>query len=122
MVLGGGQPTVAARPVAPISGHALDAPALTPPDGGEALDLCATARSSARRQGASSADHYNGWRPHRRLDLAPPNGRTAAVTWTGTQPITVNRRDRLGGLLHEYDAFIFSLVRTCVFSKISPLD
>jgi hypothetical protein len=25
-------------------------------------------------------DHYNGWRPHRRLDLAPPNGRTAAAT------------------------------------------
>ncbi len=48
-------------------------------------------------------DHYNGWRPHRSLDLAPPNGRPSAATWTGTQPITLNRRDRLGGLLHEYD-------------------
>ena len=56
MVLGGGQPTVAARPVVPISGHALDAPALAPLDGGEALDLCTTAWSSADRQGVSSAD------------------------------------------------------------------
>lgn len=47
-------------------------------------------------------DHYNGWRPHRALDLAPPNGRPPA-RWTGTQPITLNRRDRLGGLLHEYE-------------------
>ena len=48
-------------------------------------------------------DHYNGWRPHRSLDLAPPNGRTSAAAWTGTQPITLKRRDRLGGLLREYE-------------------
>jgi transposase InsO family protein len=48
-------------------------------------------------------DHYNAWRPHRSLDLAPPNGRTSAATGTGTQPITLKRRDRLGGLLHEYE-------------------
>src|SRR5262245_18656715 len=48
-------------------------------------------------------DHYNGWRPHRSLDLAPPNGRVFATTWAGTQPITLKRRDRLGGLLHEYE-------------------
>jgi putative transposase len=48
-------------------------------------------------------DHYNGWRPHRSLGLVPPNGRTLAATWTGTQPITLKRRDRLGGLLHEYE-------------------
>src|SRR5262249_38740589 len=48
-------------------------------------------------------DHYNGWRPHRSLDLAPPNGRTSVATSPGTQPIRVTRRDRLGGLLHEYD-------------------
>ena len=47
-------------------------------------------------------NHYNSWRPHRSLDLAPPNGRRLAATWTGTQPIVVKRRDRLGGLLHEY--------------------
>ena len=47
-------------------------------------------------------DHYTSWRPHRSLDLAPPSGRLPA-TWTGTQPITLNRRDRLGGLVHEYE-------------------
>jgi hypothetical protein len=48
-------------------------------------------------------DHYNGWRPHRSLNLAPPKGRTSAATWTGTQPIILKRRDRLGGLLHGYE-------------------
>jgi len=48
-------------------------------------------------------DHYNGWRPHRSLGLAPPNGRVPTTTWTGTPPTTVKRRDRLGGLLHEYE-------------------
>src|SRR5262245_12051927 len=47
--------------------------------------------------------HYNGWRPHRSLDLAPPNGRTSTATWPDTEPITLKRRDRLGGLLHEYE-------------------
>ena len=47
-------------------------------------------------------DRYNGWRPHRSLDLGPPNGRRPSM-WTETQPLTVNRRDRLGGLLHEYE-------------------
>src|ERR671936_3026699 len=41
-----------------------------------------------------SIDRYNAWRPHRSLDLAPPNGRTSAATGTGTQPITLKRRDR----------------------------
>ena len=48
-------------------------------------------------------DHDNGWRLHRNLALAPPNGRTSMATWTETQPITLKRRDRLGGLLHEYE-------------------
>ena len=47
-------------------------------------------------------DHYDNWRPHWSLGLAPPNGRTSATTWASTQPIDVKRRDRLGGLLHEY--------------------
>src|SRR5262245_36612676 len=41
------------------------------------------------------------WRPHRSLYSTPPNGRTPAATWTRMQPITLTRRDRLGGLLHE---------------------
>ena len=48
-------------------------------------------------------DHYNAWRLHRSLGLAPPNGRTSAATWTGTRPIMLKRRDRFGGLLHEYE-------------------
>jgi putative transposase len=46
------------------------------------------------------ADHYNGHRPHRALGQAPPLG-------YGEPPIIpaagrVVRRDRLGGLIHEY--------------------
>jgi len=48
-------------------------------------------------------DHYNGWRPHGSLDLAPPNGRPAAATRAPTQLLAVTRRDRLGGLIHEYE-------------------
>ena len=48
-------------------------------------------------------DHYNGHRPHRSLDLAPPNGRPATEKWTGSQTLAIRRRDRLGGLLHEYE-------------------
>ncbi|PYR11753.1 MAG: integrase, partial [Acidobacteria bacterium] len=48
-------------------------------------------------------DHYNGYRPHRSLDLAPPNGRPAIENWAGTRPMAVKRRDHLGGLLHEYE-------------------
>jgi putative transposase len=48
-------------------------------------------------------DHYNGFRPHRSLGLTPPHGRTPIENWEGMQPITVTRRDRLGGLLREYE-------------------
>ena len=46
------------------------------------------------------ADHYNTHRPHRTLHQNPPAGRAnppAAVT-----NMRVIRRDRLGGLIHEY--------------------
>ena len=45
-------------------------------------------------------DHYNRERPHRGLDLRPPNG------WPPTPAeasSVIGRRDRLGRLLHEYD-------------------
>jgi putative transposase len=48
-------------------------------------------------------DHYNGHRPHRSLDLAPPNGRPATEKWTGAQALAIRRRDRLGGLVQEYE-------------------
>jgi len=49
---------------------------------------------------AEYADHYKVHRPHRALDQATPLGSvdSAAVRSTGR----VVRRDRLGGLLHEY--------------------
>jgi transposase InsO family protein len=48
-------------------------------------------------------DHYNNCRPHRSLGLVPPNGRPGVKRETIDQPIKVRRRDRLGGLLHEYE-------------------
>jgi putative transposase len=45
-------------------------------------------------------DHYNGYRPHRALRLRPPTPKSLAVAeWSGGQ---VQRRDRLGGVIHEY--------------------
>jgi putative transposase len=43
--------------------------------------------------------HYNSERPHRALDLRSPQARNAAEL-TACHPIY--RRDRLGGLIHEY--------------------
>jgi putative transposase len=42
--------------------------------------------------------HYNATRPHRALDLHPPLGRPQPVQPSGA----IVRRDRLGGLIHEY--------------------
>jgi putative transposase len=49
---------------------------------------------------AEYVDHYNRHRPHRALGQTPPlgAGRSAVVVPAGT----VARRDRLGGLIHEY--------------------
>jgi putative transposase len=44
-------------------------------------------------------EHYNTHRPHRSLDQHPPAGRTPPPSGATIQPL---RRDRLGGLLHEY--------------------
>ncbi len=46
------------------------------------------------------ADHYNGHRPHRTLRQNPPAGRQS-LSAAGAS-IRVPRRDRLGGLIHEY--------------------
>ncbi len=48
-------------------------------------------------------DHYNRQRPHRALDLRPPvpEQRTLQLA-SSTRPGDVTRRDRLGGLIHEY--------------------
>jgi putative transposase len=46
------------------------------------------------------ADHYNGHRPHRALHQKPPAGRQDPPA--AGSGIRVLRRDRLGGLIHEY--------------------
>ena len=43
-------------------------------------------------------DHYNNERPHRGLQLHPPNGQLCGVGAVGA----INSRARLGGLIHEY--------------------
>jgi len=45
-------------------------------------------------------DHYNTHRPHRTLSQQPPDGR-AHLAPPGDN-MRVRRRDRLGGLIHEY--------------------
>jgi putative transposase len=44
--------------------------------------------------------HYNGHRPRRSLGQAPPLGTVASPAPAGI--VGVARRDRLGGLIHEY--------------------
>jgi putative transposase len=45
-------------------------------------------------------DHYNARRPHRSLDLTPPEGIGRERPVASSHD--VKRRDRLGGLIHEY--------------------
>jgi transposase InsO family protein len=46
--------------------------------------------------------HYNEHRPHRALSLAPPEPRPPSVA-SKAREVRVHRRDRLGGVIHEYD-------------------
>jgi transposase InsO family protein len=46
-------------------------------------------------------EHYNGHRPHRALGLTPPRLARPAVA-TACGETRVQRRDRLGGVIHEY--------------------
>jgi putative transposase len=45
--------------------------------------------------------HYNAERPHRALALVPPEAENAAARPVNAE---VERRDLLGGLIHEYRA------------------
>jgi putative transposase len=49
--------------------------------------------------------HYNRQRPHRALDLRPPDSsaRSAAGEDSRLRALQINRRDLLGGLIHEYE-------------------
>ena len=49
--------------------------------------------------------HYNCGRPHRALDLQPPEPTATVAAARGDPPAsltTLRRRDLLGGLIHEY--------------------
>jgi transposase InsO family protein len=47
-------------------------------------------------------DHYNTHRPHRSLQLTPPAASGREPRAIGSASAVVKRRDRLGGLVHEY--------------------
>jgi putative transposase len=47
--------------------------------------------------------HYNAHRPHRSLGLRAPETAPTPLPATRASPRDVRRRDRLGGLLHEYE-------------------
>jgi putative transposase len=47
-------------------------------------------------------NHYNGHRPHRALELSPPEPRHPPPTRTSPPAAAIRRHDRLGGLIHEY--------------------
>jgi transposase InsO family protein len=48
-------------------------------------------------------DHYNRHRPHRALNLSPPDPQRPTLRLvTSAEPDSIERRDRLGGLIHEY--------------------
>ena len=48
------------------------------------------------------ADHYNTHRPHRALGLTPPIPGARLHLVASNPPEQLHRRDRLGGLIHEY--------------------
>lgn len=47
-------------------------------------------------------DHYNSHRPHRALNLAPPDPPARKLRLARPPAAGVERRERLGGLVHEY--------------------
>src|SRR5205085_5158097 len=48
------------------------------------------------------ADHYNTHRPHHSLQLTPPTAHVSKLRLISPPSAGVERRDRLGGLIHEY--------------------
>jgi putative transposase len=46
--------------------------------------------------------HYNEHRPHRALQLAPPDGSNSADDRNTATAADISRRDLLGGLIHQY--------------------
>jgi transposase InsO family protein len=71
---------------------------------GECLDwLLILGRRHLERVLSIYAAHYNRERPHRELALSPPQPATAPVAASADEIVgDVQRRDQLGGLIHEY--------------------
>jgi putative transposase len=68
----------------------------------ECLDwLLVVNRQHLERAVAVFVDHYNRHRPHRALGLSPPQTAPPHVEPCSTDARII-RRDRLGGLIHEY--------------------
>jgi putative transposase len=68
----------------------------------ECLDwLLITGRGQLEQVLRVYVEHYNGHRPHRSLGMEPPDP-PAGLTAISEERGGVHRRDRLGGLLHEY--------------------
>jgi putative transposase len=67
------------------------------------MDATDNERGEAQYYECCVVELYNGHRPHRSLDFAPPNGRQASPRQADPRKSRVKRRDRLGGLIHEYE-------------------
>lgn len=69
----------------------------------ECLDwLLIVNRAQLERVLRTYVDRYNRERPHRALDLTTPEPGTEPVPIEPAKSARIRRRDRLGGLLHEY--------------------
>ena len=70
----------------------------------ECLDwLLIVGRRQLQRVLDTYVDHYNRERPHRALGLVAPDPPREVAPLSNGAPARVCRRDRLGGLLHEYE-------------------
>jgi putative transposase len=70
----------------------------------ECLDwLLIFGRRQLERVLRTYVEHYNRQRPHRALNLDAPDSNGSLLPLPRTRPRTVRRRDRLCGLLHEYE-------------------
>jgi putative transposase len=69
----------------------------------ECLDwLLIANRRHLQRVLGEFVDHYNRHRPHRALELAPPEPRYSPPARANPPALAIRRHDRLGGLIHEY--------------------
>jgi putative transposase len=64
--------------------------------------LLISSRGQLERVLSVYVDHYNTHRPHRGLGLTPPIPRPHLRLVGSNLPDELHRRDRLGGLIHEY--------------------